>query len=771
VFALLVLVGGFWLSCGGSDDETEVTAGDSLVGGDADLAAPTDQIVQPDGVQITDNQDPDLGEDGTHPDVQEPIPVHNTGCPAESGHTVTGVARLTTLHPSPTVSGPTVVTKFPCGREVEDPSKNTCGKGQIVVMVCTTPDCSAATDPIRRHINEDGQLVQTSFDKEPFEFCGLDNGTYYIVPVMDHDANGKISNFDWTMGVKNLVSSDVAWPARVEGHAVTISGADIALGTSLTPTNPQASPVVVNYYYYRHPSPKLKAENAWLFIAAALNPDVAPSSVGIRAVDLNGWKEKDHIGSTPATDAMSVANTAGARYEGDLEKLAFADGIAYLGTNTQGVIMTMGLGADGAATQGNFIDLTSMGVDHKMDTSHFAAVLETHGRKFLAVTNRESAGKPVPHQPAYPLWIVDITDLASGDVAQAELFNAARWADLHQVRFDQILAYDGKLFAVETGANSRARVNDGLNRLWVMEVDEDGTIASHHVYDVSAYKSGVFEECSSNPPYRYAGLWVGEFNGAPHAFVGGLRSVAAFRFGAAVDSGMRIQLGEGLDKYDLPLDDYALGFSILRVSPDESKLFLFGDCKGRYLAVREGDWAGDQGVRTQSRRRTAVLDLAVAGPEGLPAVYAGYADRINVPDTVREGLNGPNQTLSASEVVGIGTDCRGILWDLYNTFGYQNIAGATFGSDCLANRVADAVVTDHHIYVIGEGAVANKTTGLGVSSEILVLDLATGQEVIHPNWQWVYDGSSYQVRYGYFGQTIGERKDVDTSKGLFLIMR
>ncbi len=716
-----------------------------------------------------DDADPDALDPEDVP--EEVLTPDETGCPSDTGYTVTGVVRLATLHPTPQVSGPTLITKFPCGRESTDPTKNTCGTGQILVLLCSSADCTAPGDPIRRHVNPAGQLLQSSFDKEAFAFCGLDAGTYHILPIIDHDASGALSSFDWTMGIKNLANPAVSYPARVEGHRIELEG-DLDLGTSLVPTNPQVSPVVINFFHYQHAAPRLQPEDYWLFVAATLNPEVADKAVGMRAVDLDGWLERDHNPDSPAVDAQSLAGLNGMRYEGDLEKLLYHDHTAFLGTNQQGVILTVSFSADGSIQQGHFIDLSGLEVDHKLDVSHSAAIVETSGKRFLAVTNRESASKPLPHQPAFPLWIVDITELSTENATAAQLYDAARMPELHNVRFDQIMAHAGMLFAVESGANSRARSNDGLTRLWVMQLDDTGAIAQHHIYDIGLFKSGTFEECSTTPPYRQAGLWVGDFNGSTHAFIGGLRTMAILRFSPdQVDSGLRLQLGTGLDSYDLPLDAYALGFSILRVSPDGSKLFAFGDCKSRYLAVREGDWAGNEGLRTQSRRRTAVLDLSSAGPEGLPPFYLGYADRINVPDTVRTSLSGANEVLSEEHVVGIGTDCRGILWDLYDTFGYQHIQGATFGSDCLANRVADAVVTDHHIYLIGEGSVANRTTGLGVSSEVLVLDLATGQEVIHPEWQWVYDGSAYQSRYGYFGQTLGERKDLETSKGLFLVPR
>ncbi len=94
------------------------------------------------------------------------------------------------------------------------------------------------------------------------------------------------------------------------------------------------------------------------------------------------------------------------------------------------------------------------------------------------------------------------------------------------------------------------------------------------------------------------------------------------------------------------------------------------------------------------------------------------------------------------------------------------MAGNTFGSDCVANRVANVAITRRHLSVIGEGSVGFRTTGLGVSSELLVLDLATGREVLAPGWQWFYDGSALRPGYGYFGLTLGERAHTEVAKGL-----
>jgi hypothetical protein len=209
--------------------------------------------------------------DGTPPPNGTTPPVDGTGCPATSGFTLSGAVRLATLHPTPRVTGPSVIVKFPCGRELDDPAKGTCGQGSILVWLCTTPDCSATSDPVRWHRNADGSLVQPSFDKEPFEFCGLTDGTYYVLPIVDHDDSGSLTNFDWTMGQKNLAAAATPWPARPLGHEVEVTG-DVALGTSVVPTSPDVSPVVVDFFHYVHPTPERQSEDAWLFAVASLDP-------------------------------------------------------------------------------------------------------------------------------------------------------------------------------------------------------------------------------------------------------------------------------------------------------------------------------------------------------------------------------------------------------------------------------------------------------------------------------------------------------------------
>ena len=698
-------------------------------------------------------------------------PPNGTGCPSDTGFSLTGAVRLATLHPTPRVTGPNVVVKFPCGREIDDPDKTTCGRGAILVWLCTTPDCTAADDPVREHRNPDGALVQSSFDSEPFEFCGLATGTYYVLPIVDHDDSGGLTDFDWTMGRKNLADAATAWPAQPFGHEVGVSG-DVALGTSLVPTSPDVSPVVVDFFHYVHPTPVRQSEDAWLFAVASLDPDVSTTGVGVRAVDLRDGAERDFIPSNPATDARSLERPEGGRYVGDIEKLAFHDGTAYLASDTNGVVFTVQLAADGSVEQGNTIDLRDTGITLGAgDVMHHGAVMNhSSGRTYLAITNRESAGTPLPHRPSNPLILVDVTDLATDGTIAARAVTSDVIPDLDRVRLDAIAAYGDLWFAAETGGNSDAQRNDDLSRLWVLRATTGGAI-DHEVYAGERYNpEGNVPECGTVKPYQMAGLWVGEFAGATHAILGGLRHLYVFRFPPdSVTGGERVRSGTGVDATDLRLDDHAVGFSLMRTNPDDTRLFVFGDCKSRYLAVREADWAGDSGTRTQSRRRIAVLDLTSADADGLPVVDLSYGDRATAPDVVRESLSGPDQVLDADIVRGIGTDCRGVLWDIYDAYGYLNVAGHTFGSDCLANRVADAVVTDAHIYIIGQGSVAAGATGLGVASEVWVLDLATGREVLSPGWQWFYDGSAYQTRYGYFGLTLGERKNVDVVKGLFFV--
>jgi len=401
---------------------------------------------------------------------------------------------------------------------------------------------------------------------------------------------------------------------------------------------------------------------------------------------------------------------------------------------------------------------------------HFAAVGQVGEHKLLLITNREAAGKPLPHRPANPLIVVDITTLDTGDVTQGRALRAADLPALDKVRFDEVQAQGGLFFAAETGKNSDARRSDDLNRLWVLKLAADGTLVDQAIYAGERYnREGNVAECGSNPPYRRAGLWVGEFAGATHAFLGGLRTVSIWKFAGDLHSGEAVRRGEGVDAVDLRLDDHAIGYSLLRPDPEGAKLFVFGDCKSRYLAVRGPDHAGADGSRTQSRRRIAVLDLRTADADGLPEPDDQYGDRQYGPDLVREGLAGPDLVLDEEQVRGISLDCRAVLWDIYDVFGYLNVAGNTFGSDCVANRVADVAITRQHLYVIGEGSVGFRSTGLGVSSELLVLDLATGREVLAPGWQWFYDGSALRPGYGYFGLTLGERAHTEVAKGLFLV--
>jgi len=708
------------------------------------------------------------GPEDAGPDATKPLP--GSGCPSTTGNKIKGVVRLSTLHATPEPTGPSVVVKLPCGREVKDPSKATCGKAPLHVFLCSTADCSAAADPIRSYLESDASLVQPSFDSVAFEFCGVESGTHYILPFLDHDESSSITNFDWTMGIKNIADPKVQWPARVHGYELDVKG-DVALGESLVPTNPDASPVVIDYFYYDHPTPPWTSENAWLFLASSLHPDVAVKSVGIRALDLQSRSEVDQVPSTTAMDGFALADPDGKRYESDLEKLAYHDGVAYLATTTPGVILTVRFANDGTIEQGNSIDLRKSGLNLGSDVMHQGVVVQAHGKSFLVIANAEMAGKPLPHQPANPLMVVDLSGLASGDVTTATLVNKAVDPVFDKVRFDELASVDGLLFAAETGQNSRARQNDGLNRLWAFTLDADGKIGTMHTYDGPKYNSeGDVPECGSKEPYRRAGLWAGTLAGKTHVMLGNLRTIALWQF-ATPDpkEGKRIQEGSGVNATDLRLDDYSVGYSLMRPSPDGKRLYVFGDCKSRWLAVRPKDWAGDQGTRTQSRRRIAVLDLEHTEASGLPKIDLTVGDTATAPDIVRESLSSPDKTLDKDRVGGIGMDCRGVLWDLYDAFGYQNIAGNTFGSDCVINKAADAVVTKHHIYVIGEGSVGFGTTGLGVSSEVLVLDLATGREVLDPSWSWFYEGSSYKNRYGYFGVTLGDRDTTETSKGLFFL--
>jgi LuxR family transcriptional regulator, maltose regulon positive regulatory protein len=281
------------------------------------------------------------------------------------------------------------------------------------------------------------------------------------------------------------------------------------------------------------------------------------------------------------------------------------------------VIFTVRLGADGSVYQGSTIDLRDSGITLGTgDVMQYGAVMShSGGRTYLAITNRESGS--LPHRPRNPLLLVDITDLETAGTVTARAGTSSLIPDLDRVRLDAVEAHGDLWFAAETGGNSDARRSDDLNRVWVIRATTAGAI-EHAVYAGERYNpEGDVPECGSRPPYLAAGLWVGEFDGATHAILGGLRHLHVFRFPAnSVTGGERVRRGTGVDASDLRLDDHAIGFTLMRTNPDETRLFVFGDCKSRYLAVREADWAGAAGDRTQSRRRRRALPLHEVPPAG-----------------------------------------------------------------------------------------------------------------------------------------------------------
>lgn len=709
----------------------------------------------------------DADPDGSGPGKELP----GSHCPSSAGFTIEGKVRLAaSFQGTPKVVGPDVVVKVPCGRETTDPDKKTCGTGDGYVFLCTTPDCTADSDPVRSLLVEDVSLEQASHDSFSFKLCGIEEGDYYVLPFIDHDESQSVTNYDWTMGIKNIAATDVKWPARVHGYEVKIDK-NVELGTNLVTNKPDTSPVVIDYFEYKHPTPEWTAEEQWLYVASSLHPDVVKKGIGMRALDLKQRKEIDQDESTPQMDGAALETPDGNRYKGDLTKLAVHDGVAYMATDiAKGVILTVKLGKDGKIVQGKSIDLRALELGLDKMVMRRAAVLEVGTKKFLAISTTQLAAAPLPHKPETPLLIVDLDGIETADVKDAVKVTSKEVADLKEVRLDDLFAYKGVLYAAETGNNSFARKSDLLNRLWAFEIGNDGTVKSHKVYEGTNFAPDAGEECSAKQMYDRAGLWVGNINGATHAVLGGLRHVAIWKFAQdKPDAGQRVRNGSGSGATDLRLDDYSLGYSLMRSSPDGKKLYVFGECKSRWLAVRPADWAGKDGMRTQSRRRIAVLDLEQVDSDGVPKVDKTVGDKQTAPDIVRESVSSPDKTLNDDLVGGIGLDCRGVLWDLFDVFGYTNIAGSTFGSSCVASVAADAVVTDKHIYVIGRGNLETDQTGLGPASEVWLLDLETGREVLDPSWRWFYDGSAYQHRYGYFGLTLGERDTTDVAKGLFLV--
>lgn len=685
-------------------------------------------------------------------DSNFPVTSSNTGCPDNDGLSLSGIVRVESLKNDHTmVPGPSADQPF-CGTE-------TCGEGKVMVLLCTTSDCSAPGDPVRTHVNNEGKLVQSSFDEEAFEFCGLSAGTYHVLPVIDHDENGLLSNFDYTMGNKSVDNLSEN-PIRVAGYPVDLT-TSTALPTERAGSG-ELSPVVVNYYNYKHETPAVQTESGHLYTISTLHPDVAPDSLGIRAIDLSTYEERDFDTSNPNRPDAQILGTNADGAISNFNKVTTYGNTTFLSVpESGGLIMTITTD-NGSVQQGQLIDLR--GTESETELAQFAfegAAGEHQGRDYLVVLSAEEGG--APYNPDFPISIIDITEISDSAVTEAKHYGEATpgFEMLEDVAFDQVRIENGMVFVTESGRRSQAQTDADENRLWVFPITENGELGVPTIYNNGAYAPVLHEECSAQNPYPRSGLWVGEFNGAIHAMAGGLHGVALWKFDGTPDSGTRVQRGEGFNASDLALDQYGSGFVDFRQSPDGSKLFAFPECKSRYSAEIDGDFL-------ISRRRIAVFDLNTADNDGLPSLYQGYNDATWGADTVRRGLNEPSETLNEDSRLGIGFDCVAVSTEIIDVFG-REVSGSLFGASCNANNVDDVVVTDHHIIISGRGSVDAGNTGLGNAGELMILDLETGREVLSPSWSWFYEGSSNQGSYGYFGHTLGSRFNTETTTGLILM--
>ena len=678
--------------------------------------------------------------------------VENTGCPSTSGHKVTGIVRFAGMEGG----WQGAMGAVPCG---DAPA--VCGEAPLHVWVCTTSDCSAAGDPVRVHTNPDGQMTQKAFSKEPFEFCGLQDGTWYIVPVLDNDGSGTITEMDWTMGVVDLQKQEVSRPARVEGYELKMAGADVALSDK-TSGNASGSPVYINYLLHKHPSPAWSKEPYLLFLVSRQSSSFN-GGMGIRTLDLETHQEVDFNPSTTnSVEAFPLVGGDGGAYDGDLWLVANLGDTLILGTDTKGLYYTVDVSKDPSSyvTQGHAIDLSDIAWGADTPDNELGGVAFEHaGKKYFAVIMNTE-------QPKRLLVVVDITKLADGDIGSdaATIYTKDELPGMENVGLSSVAYSDGMIFLGESGLSSNPAKALGVHRLWAMDLGSDGAVdpASLTAYEGESGLAG--SECSSAP--RGGRIWVGEYNGATHAMLGHKTDLAIWKFPNGAASGERLMSGSGAFKTNLTLGEYTTGYSWFLPTQDQSKLFVFGDCKSIY------HYKPFAGEAEQSRHRVAVLDLANPDASGIPTKFLPWSDTTHAPDSVIKGDgNSQPEVLSEERIVGLEFDAHSLILDILETFGHS-MNGVTPSAATQGRAVRSAVATDKHVYAIGRGSIGFQNTGLTGSSELMVIDVESGKEVLNPDYQWKYDGSSYdEPWFGFWGVQIGDLKDKNPSTGLFLVKK
>lgn len=721
-----------------------VTPPQDVVNPPADVVTPPQDVVNPPADAVTPPQDVVAPQDVPKP------PVGGNGCPATSGYGVTGAVRLGGL---PGTGG----YSAPCG---DGPEK--CGKAQLLVYVCATADCTAATDPILSYANPDAELVQASFDFEEFEFCGLEDGTYWLLPIIDHDHSGTFTDLDWTMGITDIDNPGIGSPARVEGHEVVISGADVELPKKHAGAG-ELSPVVINYMVHEHPSPEWQKEPYYLFLVAR-QASAFGSGMGIRVIDLETHDEVDfNPVSAGVTEAYPLVGFDGDAYGGFLHPRAYHDKTVFMETDTSGYFFTAKLANDPAnfVTQGNAIDLRNL--DLGADQLGQGVVVTVGAKTFLVMM-------VTADQPSNLLAVVDITGLDAGDVteASATVYSKAQIPEWDKVSFASIQTHDGMIFLGESAYNSKAAEQaGGKHRMWALELGPNGEVTSDGMQMYDGEVASLAAECSAQP--RGGRIWAGQYNGATHVLLGHLRQVAIWKFSGGIDSGERVFMGSGAFKTDLKMTEYTMGISDFRPSSDGTKLFVFGDCKSEYMYNPNPDGFG--GGTTLSRHRIGVLDLETPDADGVPTKYIPWSDTTNIPDTVRKDSDSLNETLSEDYVPGLEFDSHNLIMDIWNVWG-KDAMGAAPGAATQGRIMRGAVATDKHLYIIGAGSISYGNTGLTNSAEVMIQDLESGHEVLNGRYQWFYDGSSYSDPwFGFWGMQIGDLSDKIFSTGIYLLAK
>ena len=635
-------------------------------------------------------------------------------CGDAPGTTLSGTVTRRSLKGEPPAPG-TENIAVPC------PGATDCAASPLLVLLCRDAECAAETDPVAVHEVTDG---------DAFAFCAEQPGSLHLLPLLDHDADGTLSPGDWTQGITSITRDDVEGPARVRSTEV-----DLSAGA------PPSIELAINFFHQPLASPLWRRDQGTLHLLSTLD---AAQGMGLRSIDLSTQRERDHDTQQPGVQAHRFKDPSAPDQplEAPLRKLAFHDHVAYFTADTHpSFIFRARLRDDASIERLPPLDLRRGGRALGLDLPAAGEVVTaSDGTHHLVLITRERGGQR-PQRPRNPLLIVSIPEETGDEAMSIRALDLSSHPDLEGVRFDAIAVYGDRVFVSESSAGSRALATSNLTRLWTLRVGVAGTPSALSAHEGPAHLSPPFRpDACPDPraPYRGAGVWAGRIQGTLYAALGGWHGVTFWRLDGA-------QL-ERLST--LSLNEHARGFSRLQPTRDGRHLVAVGDCSARVSSVfGDGEYA-------RARRRLVMLNLQHT-EAGLPTLFTGYDDTTTAPDIVRDTTG--DRERAQGRVAGPELDCRALTAQLLQTYGAtnKNIAEHLPDRDCVRAQFRDLVVTDHHVFLAGAGTPSHRQTGLGVASELWVIDLESGHTVLRPGWRWLYDGDRFKRDRGAFGVDVG----------------